>query len=83
MSAARLNSTAIRKSWRDSACLMLVNGPFKYTKQPLPRTVTWSTTSVPICLGEVAEGEGKEMELLFVQRNKRSGFYVRSESGHS
>jgi len=71
----------LKKAWRDSACLMVATGPFRYNGQNAAARLTSAgsflgpRSAPPICL-EATEEEGKRenMEFLFVQRNKNAGF---------
>jgi len=73
----------LKKAWRDSACLMVATGPFRYNGQNAAARLTSAgsflgpRSAPPICL-EATEEEGKRenMEFLFVQRNKNAGFMV-------
>ena len=60
----------VKTAWRNSACLMLLSGPFKYRK---PRGD--ELKGLPNFL-EMSEHEGEKLELLFVQRHVKAGFMV-------
>ena len=74
----------LKKAWRDSACLMVATGPFRYNGQNAATKLTSAgsfmgpRSAPPICLEakEKEEGTRENMDFLFVQRNKRAGFMV-------
>ena len=73
----------LKKAWRDSACLMVATGPFRYNGQNAATKLTsvgsfmGPRSAPPICLeAKEEEGTRENMEFLFVQRNKRAGFMV-------
>ena len=79
----------MKKAWRDAASLILVTGPFRYSRPPLPRSLLRSASVTPVVLeehGGKGGGEGggggggggceDDMRLLFVKRNSKSGFMV-------
>lgn len=70
MQAAR----KIKTMWRNSACLMLLSGHFKYRNPPLNDFLERKT--LPNLLENTAAESTGENELLFVLRHAKSGFMV-------
>lgn len=75
-------STGLKNPWRNSACLILVTGPFRYGHPPLPRAVAKVAEdrygSTPPVILEAEEGGGawgeggrESVEMLYVQRGNR------------
>ena len=67
----------IRTMWRNSAILMLINGPFRY-RRPTSNDLAsvLGKRTLPIFLENTDEHCKDDMNLLFVQRHARSGFMV-------
>lgn len=62
--------------WRNSACLMLINGPFKYKRSILDPGSILEKRVLPDCLEIIDHPESTDKELLFVRRHAKSGFMV-------
>ena len=70
--------TKIKTVWRNSACLMLLSGNFKYRKQSVDELVNILDRKVlPNFIETSSESGTVDEELLFVQRHSKSGFMVK------
>lgn len=79
-------SARLQKTWRNSACMMMVAGPYRYRQPAVVNTSmvegtqppsSSSSFQLPLCLEEINDlrKRGREaMELLFVKRTSRAGF---------
>ena len=70
-------SKKVKTVWRNSACLMLLNGPFRYKRSTLDLGSILEKRSLPDYLQIVDHPESTDdKELLFVRRHAKSGFMV-------
>ena len=70
-------SKKIKTVWRNSACLMLLNGPFRYKRSTLDPGSVLEKHALPDYLEIIDRHESTEdKELLFVRRHAKSGFMV-------
>ena len=70
-------ASKIRTVWRNSACLMLVTGPFRYKKSNLDPQTVLEKHALPDYLEIIDHTEpAVDKELLFVRRHAKSGFMV-------
>ena len=66
----------IKTVWRNSACLMLINGPFRYRSILNPGSIL-EKQALPNFLDILDHHESTDdKELLFVRRHAKSGFMV-------
>ncbi len=70
-------SKKIKTVWRNSACLMLINGPFRYKRSNLNPESVLEKRALPDFLEILDHHESTDdKELLFVRRHAKSGFMV-------
>ena len=70
-------SKKVKTVWRNSACLMLLNGPFKYKRPTLDLGAVLEKQALPNYLEIIDHTKSTDdKELLFVRRHAKSGFMV-------
>lgn len=72
----------LTKTWRNSACLILASGAFKYNTRPLLKTSLQAVNpkSTPVCLQDFQTPDitRAQLEFLMLKRSEASSFMVRA-----
>lgn len=77
---SRMATGGLKKTWRNSACLILACGAFKYNTRPILRTSLQAVNPAaftPVCLQDLQTPSRDKLEFLLVKRSDVSSFMVR------